>query len=83
MKVIYQGNHTAERGQTTTEKDEAALLERVCFGALDKHVDTLRVQRGVNLCVSKSQMQRRIKRAIDHKFTTSEEAKEANTAGSP
>lgn len=45
-----------------TKNNKAALSERVCLGALDKHANTLRVQRGVNLYVIKSQMQRRIKR---------------------
>ena len=65
--MIYQEHHRKKRGEgTTTKKDEAARSERV--------------QRDVNLYVSKNQMQRRIKRAIDCKSATSEEAK---TAGSP
>ena len=66
-----------------TKKDEAALSQRVYLEALDKQANTFRVQRGINLYVIKSQMHRRIKRTIDSKFTTSEEAKEANTTGSP
>ena len=67
MKIIYQGNHRTKRGEgTTTKKDEVALSERV--------------QRDVNLYVGTSQMKRRIKRAIDCKSATSEEAK---TASSP
>ena len=47
-----------------TKKDEAALSQRVCLGALDKQANTFRVQRGINLYVIKSQMQRRIKNVI-------------------
>lgn len=83
MKVITKETSGLKRGAAATKKDEAALSERVCLSVLDKHANTLRVQRGVNLYVSMSQMQRSIKRAIDCKFATSEEAKEANTAITP
>lgn len=64
-----------------TKEDKAKGLT-VCLGALDKHANSLRVQMGINLYVSKTQMQRRIKWAIDCKFATCEEAKEANITGS-
>ena len=81
MEELYQGNHWTERDGATAKEDEAALPERVCLGALDKHGHTLRIQGMVNMHVSQRQVYREIKRIVHGKFTGSEEAKEANRAG--